>query len=138
MNRFLIAIVLSSLALPAMAQVGVSVTLGEPGFYGRIDIGNALVPQLVYPQPVVIAPVPQYVGVAPIYLRVPPGYARHWRRYCARYNACGRPVYFVRDDWYLHTYIPYYYHAHPHWHDHDHDHGGHHGHHHHHDDDDDD
>ena len=25
---------------------------------------------------------------------------RHWRKHCARYDACGRPVYFVQEDWY--------------------------------------
>lgn len=39
---------------------------------------------------------------------MPPGYAEHWGQHCARYNACGRPVYFVRDDWYLNRYAPYY------------------------------
>jgi hypothetical protein len=26
----------------------------------------------------------------------------------AEYNACGRPVYFVRDDWYQREYVPRY------------------------------
>lgn len=40
MKRFLalIALVLSSSALAT--DVGVSVTVGQPGFYGRIDISN--------------------------------------------------------------------------------------------------
>lgn len=106
-NAFLAAILLA-VAIPAGAQVGVSVNIGEPGFYGQINIGSAPPPVLVYPQPVIIAPAPRYVGVPPIYLRVPPGHAKHWRKYCARYNACGRPVYFVRNDWYLDRYVPYY------------------------------
>ncbi|TAL85806.1 MAG: hypothetical protein EPN46_07810 [Candidimonas sp.] len=107
MKNALLAAVLMAVALPAGAQVGVSINLGEPGFYGQINIGNAPPPQLIYRQPVVIVPAPQY-AVPPIYLRVPPGQAEHWRHYCARYNACGRPVYFVRDDWYLNRYAPYY------------------------------
>ena len=57
------------------ADVGVSIAVGEPGFYGRIDIGNFPRPELVFPQAVVIRP-----GVvrAPIYLHVPPGHARDW------------------------------------------------------------
>lgn len=106
-NAFL-ATILLSMAIPASAQVGVSVGIGEPGFYGQISIENAPPPQVIYPQPVVIAPAPRYVGVPPVYLRVPPGQAEHWRDYCARYNACGRPVYFVRDDWYTNRYVPYY------------------------------
>jgi hypothetical protein len=34
-----------------------------------------------------------------VYLRVPPGHRRNWSRFCGRYDACGRPVLFVRDDW---------------------------------------
>ncbi|TAM10737.1 MAG: hypothetical protein EPN72_09765 [Nevskiaceae bacterium] len=95
-------------SVPAMAQVGVSISVGQPGFYGQINLGSAPVPQLIYQQPVVVAQVPQYVGVAPIYLRVPPGYERHWSKHCAAYRACGRPVYFVTNDWYERHYVPYY------------------------------
>lgn len=98
----------ASLSGQAQAQVGVSLSVGEPGFYGQINIGGAPAPQLVYPQPVVIAPSPQYAGAPPIYLRVPPGQAKKWGSYCGRYNACGRRVYFVRDDWYTNRYVPYY------------------------------
>ncbi len=88
------------------ADVGVSVNIGQPGFYGQIDIGNVARPQVIYQQPVWIQRQP--VQVAPIYLRVSPGHAKNWRRYCNYYNACNRPVYFVRDDWYRNTYVPYY------------------------------
>lgn len=108
MRCFLFAVALALAAIPALAQVGVSINVGAPDFYGQIFLGNAPRPQLVYAQPVVVAPVPQYVGAAPIYLRVPPGQARHWSKHCARYNACGRPVYFVRDGWYRTEYMPYY------------------------------
>lgn len=108
MKNVFLAAVLLTVALPAGAQVGVSINIGEPGFYGQIAIGSAPPPQLIYPQPVIIAPAPRYVGVPPIYLRVPPGQVKHWRNYCGRYDACGRPVYFVRDDWYLNRYVPYY------------------------------
>jgi hypothetical protein len=108
MKRFFITLALALAAVPALAQVGVSIGVGSPDFYGQIFLGDAPRPALIYPQPVVIAPVPQYVGVAPIYLHVPPGHARHWRKHCAAYNACGRPVYFVRDDWYRGQYVPYY------------------------------
>ncbi len=102
--------ILIMLLLAASAQatdVGVSISVGQPGFYGRIDIGNAPRPELIYTQPVIIAPPPQAVE-APIYLRVPPGHAKHWKKHCHEYNACGRPVYFVRDKWYNDTYVPHY------------------------------
>lgn len=89
------------------ADVGVSIQVGEPGFYGRIDIGNMPRPQLIYAQPVYVQRQPRVV-YEPIYLRVPPGHERHWSKHCARYGACGRPVYFVRDEWYRQVYVPRY------------------------------
>jgi hypothetical protein len=63
------------------ADVDVRVILsGEiaPGVYGRVDFGTA-------PPP------------GPVYLHVPPGHAKNWGKHCQRYNACGRPVYFVKS-----------------------------------------
>jgi hypothetical protein len=109
MKRFLIAALFAAAATPAFAaDVGVSISVGQPGFYGRIDIGDFPPPVLVYPQPVVVQPAPPGIVHEPIYLRVPPGHAKHWRKYCHRYNACGRPVYFVQDRWYNDVYVPRY------------------------------
>jgi hypothetical protein len=109
MRKVLCAAVLSACVAPALAaDVGVSISIGQPGFYGQIDIGNVPQPQLVYPQPVVIQRSPEFVSAPPIYLHVPPGHEKHWSKHCARYNACGRPVYFVRDDWYNNEYVPRY------------------------------
>jgi len=88
------------------ADVGVSIGIGDPNFYGRIDIGNFPRPVLMYPRPVLIRPAPH--AAAPLYLRVPPGHARDWRRHCGRYDACGVPVYFVQDGWYRNVYAPRY------------------------------
>lgn len=109
MKRLLIAAPLLAAALSGQvyaADVGVSVTVGQPGFYGRIDIGDYPRPALIYPQPLMIEPVP--VGRPPLYLRVPPGHAKNWGKYCYRYGACGERVYFVRDDWYRREYVPRY------------------------------
>jgi hypothetical protein len=138
MKRILIAAALGLAVAPAFAQVGVSVNVGEPGFYGQINIGNYPPPQVIYSQPTVIEAAPAYVG-GPIYLHVPPGHEKHWAKHCAQYNACGRPVYFVRDDWYNNVYAPAYRHdhgddhdwnehGHGHGHGHDEDHGHGHGH----------
>ena len=109
MKKILCAAVLGVCVAPAFAaDVGVSISIGQPGFYGQIDIGNVPRPQLVYAQPVVIQRAPEYVSAAPIYLHVPPGHEKHWSKHCAQYNACGRPVYFVRDDWYNKEYVPRY------------------------------
>ena len=110
MKHFMLAAAVAVGAAPAFADnTGVSVQVGEPGFYGRIDIGNFPQPQLIYAEPALIQRVP--VGVEepePIYLRVPPGHQRNWRKYCHRYDACGQPVYFVRDDWYQREYVSRY------------------------------
>jgi hypothetical protein len=89
------------------ANVGVSISVGEPGFYGRLDIGDFPQPQLVLPRPVIIH---QPVGVIydPIYLRVPATHAADWRQYCRQYGACSHPVYFVQDRWYNEVYVPRY------------------------------
>lgn len=88
------------------ALAGVSISIGEPGFYGRIDIGGYPAPRLLSPEPVIIHRAgPQY---PPIYLRVPPYHAKRWSRYCHEYNACGRPVYFIEDGWYRNVYVPRY------------------------------
>jgi hypothetical protein len=128
MKKLLVALALTTAvatAAPAFADVGISLRVGEPGFYGQLDIGDVYYgrPRLIYSEPVVIER--RYRSSAPIYLVVPPGHARRWKDYCGRYNACGRPVYFVRDDWYRNVYAPRYRERHFHdWRDHDrHDHG---------------
>lgn len=100
-------VAVAAAATPALAaDVGVSVSIGQPGFYGRIDIGDYPQPYLIYPEPIIIhRPAVVY---EPIYLHVPPGHAKRWRYYCGRYSACGRPVYFVQDSWYNDVYVPRY------------------------------
>jgi len=95
----------------AMAQpsVGLSIGINQPGIYGQINIGNLPAPALVAPQPVIIAP--GAVSAPPAYLYVPVAEQHNWRRYCRKYNACGRPVYFVREDWVRDRYA----HEHPGW-----------------------
>ena len=108
MKSLILGAALCAAAFPALAQTNVSISVGQPGFYGRIDIGDFAPPPVVYaPQPVIIAPAPRYVA-EPIYLRVPPGHRKHWAKFCGRYGACGRPVLFVRDEWYTNTYVPRY------------------------------
>lgn len=107
MKRLLFLAALTIVAAPAhAADIGVSISIGQPGFYGRIDIGDYPRPQLIYPQP-------RYVyraaaGRPPIYLHVPPGHAKNWRKHCRAYNACGERVYFVQESWYEREYVPRY------------------------------
>jgi hypothetical protein len=144
LDLILAAAALGLAALPGAALAGdvaVSITVGQPGFFGQINIGNIPQPQIIYPQPVVVQQVPEFISAPPIYLHVPPGHEKHWSKHCAQYNACGRRVYFVRDDWYNNEYVPRYQrehgddhghgevHVHGEGHDKGHDHGEGHDHH---------
>lgn len=95
---FTAASLASGAAHAAEPRVGVSVSVGQPGFYGRVNIGDQPPPAVIYQQPVLIQQSPVAVYRRPIYLRVPPGHYQHWAQYCGRYSACGQPVYFVRYD----------------------------------------
>ena len=109
MKRLILAaaVVAATMSAPAFAaDVGVSVSIGQPGFYGRLDIGGYPQPQVIYTRPRVIERV--YVEREPVYMRVPPGHAKNWRKYCRKYNACGERVYFVQDNWYNQEYAPRY------------------------------
>lgn len=109
MKRFLIATALAAsfASIPAFAaDVGVSVSIGQPGFYGQIDIGNFPQPRVIYRQPMIIERVA--MDRPPVYLRVPPGHRKHWSRHCREYNACGERVYFVEENWYEQQYVPRY------------------------------
>jgi hypothetical protein len=114
MNKLLLpalaaAMVGGAWVAPAVAaELGLSINIGEPGFYGQLDIGDFPHPELIYNQPVIIERGGGYGSQQPVYLRVPPGHERHWREHCHQYNACGQPVYFVRDNWYQQTYAPHY------------------------------
>ncbi|HCZ16663.1 MAG TPA: hypothetical protein DHV85_19180 [Candidatus Accumulibacter sp.] len=107
MKRLLFAAVLAAATVPVLAaDVAVSVSIGQPGFYGRLDIGGYPQPQVIYPQPIIIERVS--VHRQPIYLKVPPGHAKNWRKHCGAYNACGERVYFVQNSWYQRDYVPQY------------------------------
>ncbi len=108
MKKILFAALMVVTAAPAFAvDVGISLTIGQPGFYGRIDIGDFPQPQLIFSSPVIIL---RSAGVVrePIYLHVPPGHAKKWSKHCHKYNACGQPVYFVQESWYNNEYVPQY------------------------------
>ena len=101
----MIILVVASTALAT--DVGVSVSVAQPGFYGRVDIGSFPQPEVIYARPVIVHPAPAGVVYQPVYMHVPPGHAKHWSKHCSKYNACGRPVYFVKDGWYNNVYVPH-------------------------------
>lgn len=105
MKKQLIILALALTASAAIAaDIGVSVSVGQPGFYGQIEIGDYPQPQLLYRQPIYIDAYGR--GRPPIYMHVPPGHAKHWSKHCREYNACGERVYFVQDKWYQREYVP--------------------------------
>jgi hypothetical protein len=101
-------LIVAAATATSAADVGVSISVGQPGFYGQIDIGSVPRPRLIFAEPVVVLRGPRYVAVEPVYLHVPPGHEKNWDKHCARYAACGRPVYFVRNDWYENEYVAHY------------------------------
>ena len=119
-------VLVAAAAMSAQAQtnVGVSVGINQPGVYGRIDIGNLPPPPVILPQPVIIAPARIVAAhpAPPLYLYVPPGHQKNWAKHCARYDACGQPVYFVQEHWVRERY------EHEHYDDRDRDGGRGHGH----------
>lgn len=101
-----LAVSLTASSMVQAANVDVNINIGQPGYYGRIDMGDFGRPQLIYSEPRVIyrdAPRRE-----PVYLRVPPGHAKNWSKHCGKYNACGERVYFVQDRWYEREYVPRY------------------------------
>jgi hypothetical protein len=107
-----LALVAASSSARAGVEVGVGVTIREPGVYGRIEIGTgAPPPPVVYRRPVVIQQPVVVVAQPepPLYLYVPPGHAKKWGKHCHKYDACGRPVYFVKEEWVQARYVE----AHP-------------------------
>jgi hypothetical protein len=97
----ILATLAAAFAAPAWSavDVGVGITIREPGVYGRIEIGSQPPPPVLYPQPVMVARPVVVVQQPPLYLYVPPGHAKRWDKHCHRYNACARQVYFVQETW---------------------------------------
>ena len=104
MKKYLLTVLAAMAAFfaaPAWStvDVGVGITIRQPGVYGRIEIGAQPAPPLIYTQPIIVRQPAVVVQQAPLYLYVPPGHAKKWDKHCGRYNACGRPVYFVQEQW---------------------------------------
>jgi hypothetical protein len=116
MYRFLLTVLFLFVSpFLSASDLGTSTNVGQPGFYGQINLGNHYPsPRLIYPDPVVAMPQTVPVPQQPIYLHVPPGHAKKWGKHCHRYNACHSPAYFVQQDWYNDVYVPQYANQHRH------------------------
>jgi len=113
MKHFLIvmsivaAFILSTSSMTALAvDAGVSINVGQPNYYGRVDPNGYPQPQLIYHQPKAVNRIP--TNQPPIYMRVPPKQAKNWRKHCEKYNACDERVLFVQNNWYNNEYAPRY------------------------------
>jgi hypothetical protein len=97
---------LSGLLTPlAHAQGMVTLSMGQPGFYGRIDMGTYTEqPPLIFPN--ALMGNPGVFSGQPIYMHVPPQHAHYWSSHCHRYGACDWMVYFVDNNWYSSVYVP--------------------------------
>jgi hypothetical protein len=108
MKRFLITVLLAAATIGFNTEVfaEVSIGIGQPGFYGRLDTGGYPQPQVIYRKPKII----RYISnnQPPVYMRVPRGHAKNWRKHCSQYNACDQRVLFVQDNWYSREYVPRY------------------------------
>ena len=58
MKHFLCALLIVIVSATAVhaTDVGVSVSVAQPGFYGRVDVGNVPRPAVIYARPVVVHP----------------------------------------------------------------------------------
>lgn len=97
---------------PVQAQTALTLQLGQPGYFGPINLGNQPPPPVIGYGPIIVRPDSRgrerwiQAGNQPLYLRVPMNQVRNWGRYCGLYQACNVPVQFVRDDWYRNVYAP--------------------------------
>ena len=102
--RFAVSLFLLGAACTSFAaDVNVNVIFSSdirPGVYGRVDFGGAPPLPVVYAEPRIIVRQARAEPVQPIYLNVPPGHAKDWAKHCRKYNACNKPVYFVKSDEY--------------------------------------
>ena len=112
MRYLLFAILITCFSTSVLASdFGLSINIGQPGFYGQINLGNNYPrPQVIYPQPVLVREARSNVWEhqSSVYLHVPSHHSSNWHQHCHRYQACNQSVYFVRENWYSDVYTPHY------------------------------
>lgn len=69
----------------------------RPGVYGRIAV-RGTPPPVINATPVMVDRATLDRRSDPVYLYVPPSQVRRWPEHCAKWDACGKPVHFVRVD----------------------------------------
>jgi hypothetical protein len=87
------------------AESGATLKPGQPGYYGRIEIGDVPHPDLISFKPLVIRPASG--ATRPVYMHVPAAQVKDWAKHCGKYQACDQSVFFVKTQWYNTVYVPY-------------------------------
>ena len=95
---------LAMAAAPAQAEV----YLGDADYYGPIPADYGPRAELWNAAPIVAVGIAAAALGAAIYLNVPERHRHNWRNFCHLYNACYKPVHFVRNDWYNERFAPSY------------------------------
>src|SRR5690606_2168474 len=79
---YLLAALMMTSTHATASDVGISIRIGQPGFYGELHFGGYYPPpQLIYPQPILVWQTPANLWQPPIYMHVPPGHAKNWSKY---------------------------------------------------------
>jgi hypothetical protein len=105
--KLIVLIALLALFCTPVTHADVTLTLGEPDYYGPVEIDEYYgEPRLIFREPIVLNQ--ETRTGRPLYLHVPPGHAQDWKKHCKHYDACDQPAYFVENSWYQDTYVPTY------------------------------
>jgi hypothetical protein len=107
-NHIFAAVAFTTTTPVISADLGALGGLGEPGFYGQIDIHRAPKPEVMFPEPMAVRQADVGTPGEPAYMRVPADHAKNWRKHGQKYNPCDQRVFFVDDKWYTNVYAPAY------------------------------
>lgn len=104
------ALMLGSAAANASTQI--SISIGDSGYWGVLPALTGYRPEVWNNSPIVAIGT-AVAGLSAIYLNVPDAERHDWKNHCRKYDACNRPVHFVKNDWYRDQYAPEYRRQHP-------------------------
>lgn len=104
------ALMLGSAAANASTQINISI--GDSGYWGVLPALTGYRPEVWNNSPIVAIGT-AVAGLSAIYLNVPDAERHDWKNHCRKYDACNRPVHFVKNDWYRDQYAPEYRRQHP-------------------------
>jgi hypothetical protein len=94
-----------SLAVLASATA-IAQTQTDTGIYGQLDLKGLPKPEVIQAKAVKANSSLMNAFSRTIYIHVRPGDEEHWARHCKQYDACGSPVLFVTENWFVNVYLP--------------------------------